>query len=187
MLYAWVIYRLILCYSHSDSQISFILSWMRLLCNTDLSRLWNMLESGLYNYINNSFAIISDRFCPNIISITRYFRVNNSVNLQIVDYFYPILDVLVYTNTNYICYRRFYQYKNNEVMDKLLFQYRMWIITVIIMDTILCSLTFIFVDRALLSYNLISIVMIGLIMEYFLLYRLRNHVMYLIQQANAYN
>ncbi|KXN71043.1 hypothetical protein CONCODRAFT_6351 [Conidiobolus coronatus NRRL 28638] len=126
-------------------------------------------------------------FIPVTISITRYFGVKDNINLKVVDYISAIFDILVYANTNYICYRRFYQYKNNEMMDKLLFQYKVGIITVIIMDSIMCSITFIFDDRTLFYYCLISVVMIGLAMEYFLLYRLRNQVMYLIQEANSYN
>ncbi|KXN71039.1 hypothetical protein CONCODRAFT_6346 [Conidiobolus coronatus NRRL 28638] len=127
--------------------------------------------------------LLASGFIPVYISFTRYFGVKDNIDLKIVDYFNAILDVLVYANTNYICYRRFYEYKNNEVMDKLLFQYKVGIITVLMMDAILCSLTFVFVDRTLFYYNLTSIVMIGLTMEYFLLCRLRKHVMYLIQEA----
>jgi hypothetical protein len=131
--------------------------------------------------------LLAASFIPVIVSITRYFGVEDSINLQACSYISAILDVLVYANTNYICYRRFHQYKNNEVMESLLFQYKMGIITVVIMDSLFCSLTFIFIDRTLFYYCLISIVIIGLTMEYFLLYRLRNHVMYLIQEANSYN
>lgn len=64
-------------------------------------------------------------FIPVTISITRYFGVKDSISLLLINYIIAVLDVIVYSNTKHICYRRFYQYKNNEVINKLLFQYKM--------------------------------------------------------------
>jgi hypothetical protein len=129
--------------------------------------------------------LIVTGFIPNTVVITRYFELKDNIDLELVHYIMIIFDMLIYVIVNSICYRRFCQYVNDNSMKLLLYQYKMGIISVFLIDVVICTVAFNIRDVIITDYCTISIVNIGLTMEYFLLYRLRNQVTVLIQEANA--
>ncbi|KXN72069.1 hypothetical protein CONCODRAFT_5200 [Conidiobolus coronatus NRRL 28638] len=142
----WTIYQFIDPYYHLHlTIIIFILS--SAVCGYFVILIYNAyaicLKIDFIVIMITLLPLLVASFIPVIISITRYFGVEDSINLQACSYISAILDVMVYANTNYICYRRFYQYKNNEVMENLLYQYKMGIIT----DTVLLLFNLYCYDR----------------------------------------
>jgi hypothetical protein len=62
---------------------------------------------------------------PHIVYFTRHFGIKDNLNLELNHIILVVIDMLSCVISNFICYQRFYKYKNNDVMDLLLQQYKM--------------------------------------------------------------
>jgi hypothetical protein len=162
--------------------------------NFGIGYFWILVQNSYFLLTKWDLIIIATVPLPFIVSaevfdvlrLTRHLGLEDGLSMSTVIIMMGVTDLLTDLVVNMVCYRRFHRYKTDDVVGPLLKQYLMGILSVFVLDLFFVIISIAMDDLLIASYGATIIVFIGLNMEYFLLYRLRNQVMTILQTQNAY-
>jgi hypothetical protein len=161
--------------------------------NSALGYFWVLIQNTLFMLTKLDLALIIVFPLPILIAsyvyyisnITRFFGLEDGMNHNALMLVCAVGYTLVSFIANYVCYNRFKQYKVHPIMDPLVGQYLTGILIVLFIDICFVILAIVFNNVNLSVHCCSSIIMIGLNMEYFLLFRLRNQTLAIIETQNS--